>query len=46
VLIINGVKTDPKKEITTKKANIAKENTIVSSLLKIFFRNEFNCSNI
>ena len=35
MLIINGVKTDPKKEITTKKANIAKENTIVSSLLKV-----------
>jgi hypothetical protein len=43
---MNGVNTDPKKEITTKNANIAKENTIVSSLLKIFLKNVFNCSNI
>ena len=43
---MNGVKTDPKKEITIKKNNKANENTIVSSLLNIFLKNVFNCSNI
>ena len=46
ILIINGVKTDPKKDITTKNENRANENIIVSSLLNIFLNNVFNCSNI
>ena len=41
MLIKNGVSTDPKKVIIKKTAIIAKEKTIVSSLLKIFFKTEF-----
>ena len=38
MLIINGVKTDPKKDITIKKINNTNEKTMVSSLLNIFFK--------
>jgi hypothetical protein len=46
MLIINGVKTEPKKDITIKKINNANEKIMVSSLLNIFFRTLFNSSNI
>ena len=46
MLMINGVKTDPKNDITMKKINNANENIIVSSLLNIFFKTLLNSSNI
>ena len=46
ILIKNGVKTEPKKLTTTMTNNITKEKTIVSSLLNIFVKKLFNCSNI
>ena len=46
ILIINGVSTEPKKVIIKKAVRIAKENIIVSSLLKIFLKKELICSNI
>ena len=46
MLIINGVKTDPKKDITIKKINNTNEKTMVSSLLNIFFKTLFNSCNI
>ena len=46
MLIINGVKTDPKKDITIKKINNTNEKTMVSSLLNIFFKTLLNSCNI
>ena len=46
MLMINGVKTDTKNDITMKKINNANENIIVSSLLNIFFKTLLNSYNI
>jgi hypothetical protein len=46
MLIIKGVRIEPKMDIIIKKANKAIEKTIVSSLLNIFLKNKFNCSII
>ena len=46
MLIIKGVKIDPKNDMTIKNNNIANEKIIVSSLLNIFFNTLFTCSNI
>ena len=46
MLMINGVNTEPKKDITIKKINNTNEKIMVSSLLNIFFKTLFNSSNI
>ena len=46
MLMINGVNTEPKKDITIKKINNENENIMVSSLVNIFFKTLFNSSNI
>ena len=46
MLMINGVNTEPKKDMTIKKINNENEKIMVSSLLNIFFKTLFNSSNI
>jgi hypothetical protein len=42
----NGVKTEPKNDIIKNEKTITNEKIIVSSLLNIFFKKLFTCSNI
>lgn len=46
MLIMKGVRIDPNKDRTIKKNMIDNEKITVSSLINIFFKTLFNCSNI
>jgi len=43
---MKGVRIDPKNDRTIKNNKITNEKIIVSSLLNIFLKTLFNCSNI